>query len=118
MRKLISLLPLFTLAGCVGPNTNELLQEPPTRVVLTSATPDQARECIVALDPAHYIPTPIQGGWKVIDTQQGAVEQAEFVVTIFPTGSGSRIEYHLGHSPVVGQMPDYLKPCLDKLPPA
>lgn len=114
--KLIAILSVLMVSGCAGPNTNELLTEAPTLTFTTTASMEEARNCFTALDPAHYIATPRDKGWLIINTQQGFQEQAFFAVTINPSPRGSLIEYRRGHSPIVGSMPDLVKPCLDKLP--
>jgi hypothetical protein len=111
----LALFGCLALAACKAPPTAEPRQSQPARVVLTAYTPDQARDCIISVDPAHFIPTPIPGGWKVIDTQVGLDKQALFVVTITPALQGSRVAYWQGVPPVVGSVP--VAPCLDKLPP-
>lgn len=115
-RKIILAVALLGLGACAGPNTNELLTEKPTQIINTTASVEEAKNCIVALDPAHYIPTPRQDGWLIMSTIQGFNEEAAFAVMIHPTEYGSRVEAHLGHAPIFGDWPDYLKPCLDKLP--
>jgi hypothetical protein len=68
------------------------------------------------VDPTHFIPTRIFGGWKAIDIQIGLNEQALFVVTITPAPQGWRVAYWQGVLPIIGSVPVAL--CLDKLPPA
>jgi hypothetical protein len=106
----------LVLTACARSISNQLEQGQPARVVLTSYTPDQARDCVTAVDPAHFISTPIPGGWKVIDREMGLDEQPLFVVTITPAPQGSRVAYWQGNPQVIGTVP--VAPCLDKLPPA
>ncbi|HEY2010463.1 MAG TPA: hypothetical protein VGH23_15850 [Rhizomicrobium sp.] len=113
-----SVLGYLALAACSSLAPKEFVRGEPTRIVLTSYTPEQARDCVVALDPARYIPAPIPGGWKVTDTQAGLDGQALFVVTITPTLHGSRVAYWERPPAVVGSTSNYAEPCLDRLPPA
>jgi len=106
----------LALMACVGQPSGEQEQSQPARVSLTAYTPDQVRDCITAIDPEHFISTPIPGGWKVVDTLVGLDKQALFVVTITPALQGSRVAYWQGVPPVVGSVP--VAPCLDKMPPA
>jgi hypothetical protein len=106
----------FVLTACARSISNKLEQRQPARVVLTSYTPDQARDCVTAVDPTHFIPSPIPGGWKVIDTQTGLDDQALFVVTITPAPQGSRVAYWQGSPQTMGSAPVAF--CFDKLQPA
>jgi len=114
-----ALISAIALTGCAS--GADLLQQPPTRSFTTSASADQARDCILSKRHGIFtlLPIPNTKGWTL--TVAGSVNgnNAAFVIEIIPTGNMTRVDTHVARTLLVtSDIDETVGVCEKELPSA